>query len=216
MAIRKEKGLVFLCVLLLFTSFFTYKSEEAVIIQKPHDLKHIFGPLGGYRLVASSPLDADIIRFLELDDYTQTRYQINDKIVDLYIGYYYSLDKVSAAHSPLSCFPGQGWAIGPPTKHKLTLDNTVINYEEFIASLGSRRELLMYWYQADQTTSQTPYINKINTVLNKFFKDKQEHAFVRVSVPIDNLKVETARNVGKEFIATFYPKFNEYINSTKL
>jgi len=104
----KEKQLTILAVLLLLTGVLAYWSTDSVKVVKPADLQATFGPVPGYKAVEFSPLDAQTFSFLDLDDYTQTRYGKDGKSVSLYIGYYFSLDKVSAAHSPLVCFPGQG------------------------------------------------------------------------------------------------------------
>ncbi len=74
-------------------------------------------------------------------------------------------------------------------------------------------ELVMCWYQAYEKTVPEAYKNKFNALLNKLTGKKQEHAFIRISVPIGEAGPEKARNVGKDFIAAFYPVFLTYVNS---
>jgi EpsI family protein len=80
--------------------------------------------------------------------------------------------------------------------------------------MEERQELVMYWYQAHEKTVPEAYKNKLNALLNKLTGKKQEHAFIRISVPIGKSGPEEAGNVGKNFIAAFYPVFLTYVNST--
>ncbi|KJS00628.1 MAG: hypothetical protein VR65_11595 [Desulfobulbaceae bacterium BRH_c16a] len=213
---KKTKQLVYLTALLVLTSFLVYRPTELVRVVKPMSLQVVLGPVDGFKLLATTPLDDATVSFLELDDYTQSRYARDRDNVDLYIGYYNGLDKVSAAHSPLVCFPGQGWAVDQPTEHYIEVGQEAVNYAEMVASLGDRKELVLYWYQADNKTVAKVYKNKINAVINKLMGQSEEQAFVRITVPIvpaDGQGVEQARNVGKAFIASFYPVFQSYVQS---
>jgi EpsI family protein len=210
----KEKQLISLIGLLLLTAILVYWSTNTVKVTKSVSLQAVLGPVKGYNVLQASPLDDHVISFLELDDYTQTRYEKDGRAIDLYIGYYFSLDKISAAHSPLVCFPGQGWAVSQPAEYRLTVNKNEIHYAEIIASMQERQELVMYWYQAHEKTVPEAYKNKLNALLNKLSGKKQEHAFIRISVPIGESGPEQARNIGKDFIAAFYPVFLTYVNST--
>jgi len=212
---KKTIQLTVLIVVLLITGFLVYKTfdpVDSVDVTKSRDLQTVFGAVEGYRVTYKSPLDDDVYRFLELDDYTSVGYGKDGASVGLYIGYYYSLDKVSAAHSPLVCFPGQGWAIDKPSLHSLKVGEHTINYAEMVASLEGRQELVLYWYQAHETTATDVYRNKINAMINKLTGQQQEHAFVRVSVSFGDTDKENARQAGIKFIRAFYPAFLSYIN----
>jgi EpsI family protein len=210
---KKEKQLITLSVLLLLASVLVYWTTNPVKVTKPVGLQAALGPVSGYTALKARPLDDQTFSFLDLDDYTQTRYAQNGQTVDLYIGYYFSLDKVSAAHSPLVCFPGQGWTISEPTMRRLTINQHEIHYAEIIASMEEHRELVIYWYQAHEKTVPEAYKNKLNALANKITGKKQEHAFVRVSVPVGNAGQEEAEKIGRDFITAFYPTFLTYVNS---
>lgn len=208
---KKDLKIVVLIVLLVATALFVHRGGDSVVTMKNRKLQEVFGPIPGYRITSRSPLTEDIIRFLDLDDYTSISYEKDNVPVGLYIGYYFSLDKVSAAHSPLVCFPGQGWAVDQPVARRLYTGGYEVHYAEMVARLENRQELILYWYQAGTSTAPEIYKNKLNAVINKLGGKGQEHAFVRVSVPIADSGVERARETGKEFIAAFYPTFLAYI-----
>ena len=210
-----NKKIIQSCILifiLLITGFLAYKTPVSVEAQKTKDLKTLLGPVEGYVTTYESPLDKDILRFLELDDYTSINYKKAGASIGLYIGYYNSLDKVSAAHSPLICFPGQGWAVDQPLVRRLNVGDHSINYAEMVATLEGTQELVLYWYQAHESTSAAAFQNKINAMINRVSKNEQEHAFVRVTVPFVLSEKEKARQVAIKFIQAFYPKFLSYIN----
>ena len=214
---KKQARLIVLVLLLAVAAFLVHGGRETpATTHKSRDLQTVFGPIPGYSLAYQSPLAEDIYRFLDLDDYTSVGYAQEGAVapVGLYIGYYFSLDKVSAAHSPLVCFPGQGWTLDQPQKRRLDIGGHVINLEEMVVRLENRQELILYWYQAGETTAPEVYRNKFNAVLNKMNGKSQEHAFVRVSVPFIGDTADQARAAGEQFIATFYPVFLAYIAET--
>ena len=211
---NKQARLIVLVLLLAVAAFLVHGGRETpVTTQKSRDLQTVFGPIPGYSLAYQSPLTEEVYRFLDLDDYTSVGYAQEGAVapVGLYIGYYFSLDKVSAAHSPLVCFPGQGWTLDQPKKRRLDIGGHAINLAEVVARVDNRQELILYWYQAGETTAPEVYRNKFNAVLNKMNSKSQEHAFVRVSVPFTGDTADQARAAGEKFIATFYPVFLAYI-----
>ena len=217
MGSKKQTRLIVLGLLLAATALLVHMGQgSAVTITKSRNLQTVFGPVPGYTIAYQSPLAEDIYRFLDLDDYTSVGYSQEgaDAPVGLYIGYYFSIDKVSAAHSPLVCFPGQGWTLDQPKKRRLYIGGHVINLEEMVVRLENRQELILYWYQAGETTAPEVYRNKFNAVLNKMNGKSQEHAFVRVSVPFTGDTADQARAAGEQFIASFYPVFLAYIAET--
>lgn len=176
------------------------------------DLGNALNPIAGYRLTKHTQLQENITTFLDLDDYTYSSYSKEDATLDLYIGYYYSAAKISAAHSPLSCFPGQGWQITQPIQGQATIGEDIIHYSEITAELDGRKELIFFWYQAYDKTTPYVYLNKINTIKNKLLKKQQEHAFIRVSAPLSLTRnKETTRELLIEFLQAFYPQFIDYI-----
>ena len=211
---KVQRKIIFLIGLLLVTSFFVYRQTEPVKVAKPIGLQTLLGPVPGYKITGAFPLDPATVSFLDLDDYTQGGYNKDGWAINLYIGYYFTSDKVSAAHSPLVCFPGQGWTLTDPGIRQLQVGRHLINYTEMTATLEHRQELVLFWYQAHDKTETQIYRNKFNTLLNQISKGRQEHAFVRVSVPVGEAGLEEARLAGRAFISAFYPVFLRYVDSS--
>ena len=132
----KEKRLLLLLALLCVTAVFVYRGSTEIKVSKQESLRQVFGPVEGFELEYQSTLEPSIYSFLDLDDYASSGYKKDGTSIGLYIGYYFSLDKVSAAHSPLVCFPGQGWAINKPVKHTMKVGKHTIKYAEMVARPG--------------------------------------------------------------------------------
>lgn len=209
---KSETKLIILIVLFLVTSFFVYNTtSHPVLSEKKQPLKDFLADIDGYKTAHNIPMEEDIYKFLNLDDYVFTNYIGSEGKVTLFIGYYYSANKISAAHSPLSCFPGQGWTINEPSRHHLNVGNHEIDYAEIIATLSEQKELVLYWYQSHLNTTPHVFKNKMTTMHNKFMHKEEQHAFVRVSIPFADTNYAQAQKAGTNFIKTFYPKFINFI-----
>ncbi len=209
---KKNKHIIIVIILLVFASFGVYFNSDQAVTPKQVSLQSVLQNIPEYTFLEHNPLQENIISFLELDDYVNAGYQKDGHTIGLYVGYYFSLDKVSAAHSPLVCFPGGGWQVDTPKPFRVLSDRHEINYYQFVAHNGQQKLLVMYWYQAHEKTSPEVFKNKINTIVNQMTRKNQEHAFVRVTVPLVNLTQDEANHVGESFIKQFYPVFLDYIN----
>lgn len=211
----KEKQLIILAILLLLTCLMVYGIPSSVRSGKKIALATYLGNIEGYATERDTALSQEVFQALDLDDYMSSTYSAANGRVSLYVGYYYSLAKVSAAHSPLVCFPGQGWAIDQPVMKTLVVGDKTIHYAEMVASILESKSLILYWYQAHHHTSPYIYQNKINTLLNKFSGKKEEHAFVRVSIPFSQMTKDNAEKMGIDFIKAFYPHFIKYMDENE-
>lgn len=208
---KKDKQLIILIVLLFFTCLLVYGLPSSKKPGKKIALSRYLENIEGYTTERDSALSAEIYQALDLDDYISTAYTNATGRVSLYVGYYYSIDKISAAHSPTVCFPSQGWHIDQPVMKSLVVGDKTIHYAEIVASILESKSLVFYWYQAYHSTSPYIYRTKINTLLNKITGKKEEHAFVRVSIPFSQNTKESAEKTGADFIKAFYPKFIEFM-----
>ena len=200
-------------VIFLVGCFFVYKTPEVKMIEKKRSLQESLKEVGDYQLVRTVPLADAVQDTLELDDYIFADYESSDGAVNLYIGYYFSAAKMSAAHSPLVCLPGQGWSVGEPVIKQMIIGDNVIKYAEIEASIQGKTDLVLYWYQASLMTSPHVFRNKMNTFYNKYMQKDEQHAFVRVTVSLPDVSSEGASAQAKDFIRAFYPQFIGYMSN---
>ena len=195
---------------------FVYWEPEVRIAKKEKTLAEALADIEGWKNSGLIQIDRKIIDALDLDDYVNNYFTNGEGIVSLYVGYYLTSQKVGAAHSPLVCFPGQGWALSDFTEKSIKVGSNKVNFMQIIASAPDRKELLIYWFQSYEKTSPGTFLQKINTLFSKFVNGREDNAFVRVTVPMKNMDVDEAYRFGADFIEAFYPKFLEYVKESHL
>jgi EpsI family protein len=189
-----EIKLFILSILFLFTCAFIYWPTEPLKTVKKTDLGHYLEYIDGYRTLRRIDLADNAFQMLKLDDYAYYDYMGELGKVNLYIGYYYTANKAYASHSPLICYPSQGWKIDKrPITSTLEAGRYKINLEEVITSYGQEKELVLYWYQTYQNTNTQVYKNKIDMAVNKIKHNDEQHGFVRVSTPIADSSYDEAK-----------------------
>ena len=156
-----------------------------------------------------------VVKELKLDDYVNSGYANGSEEVFLYIGQYYSSEKVGAAHDPLVCFPGQGWKISSRSSGKIqvpgTAGNRSVSYSTMIAEMGDRRQLLLYWFQSFDKAHSNTLLQKLSSFKNTLLGRGQNNAFVRISTSLEKKDPSEAKDLIVEFVRDFYPLYLEYI-----
>lgn len=216
MANKRARKLSVLIILFFITCLFVYFPRQPSATVQRLSLQSQLAEIEGYHVADNIRIQEDIYNFLDLDDYIFADYLGKGSKINLFIGFYYTADKISAAHSPLACFPGQGWAINKPVYREISIDGHNIKYAEIIATREDKKELVLYWYQAEKKTTPHVYLNKINTIINKVTIGDEQHAFVRVTVSIADSSYKKARKEATHYIQSFYPKFLKFFEAESL
>lgn len=205
--------IIILIICLAFTSIFIYWQPSTKVEKEYELLKEAFADIKGWPRSVNSPLTPQLVEFLDLDDYININYYRNGESVSLYIGYYYNAKKISASHSPLVCFPAQGWVLSDRERQTILIGENAIHLEKMIATLGRKNELLLYWFQTYDKTSAGTVRQKLNSFLLRLQSKPENNSFVRVSVPIQDENHEKAYQTGIDYIKSFYPQFLAFIKS---
>jgi len=207
MGTKQETKLIVLIVLFLVTLLLVHGRVETTELGDKPPLNGYFQELAGYRHLRDVDLNADAVRMLDLDDYAFIDYEGEGGKINLYIGYYTTANKAYASHSPLVCYPSQGWRIEQrPQRRSLQVDGHTVSHEVITTSYGDHQELVLYWYQTYARTSTQVYRNKIDMAYSRLRYGNEQHAFVRVSVPFAGSTPEEAERVAAEFIRALFPK----------
>ncbi|MBU1220215.1 EpsI family protein [Myxococcota bacterium] len=204
--------LLVLSTIFLITCAVIYTRKDTGQLKKP-PISQYLEHIENYSTVRKIQLTENASDMLNLDDYLYADYEGPDGKVNLYIGYYYTANKAYASHSPLICYPSQGWIVEEQLfDHILNVGPYQISYDEIIASLTNDKELVLYWYQAHHQTNTQIVKNKIDMGYNKLMNNGEQHAFVRVSVPLKDIDYEQAKKRATDFITTFYPLFIDFVD----
>ncbi len=207
--------IVILSICFFFTAIIIHLDFDSGITTKRIPLSQAVNNLEGWENTGFTSFDKSIVEALDLDDYVNQNYFKGNKTVSLYIGYYNTAKKVGAAHSPLVCFPGQGWVVSKAEDKSINIKNHTLNFKSMIITKDKRKELILYWFQAYDKTSSGTLLQKVYTLQSKFFQHREDNAFVRVTIPMTAGKSkEYAFQTGIEFIKIFYPDFVKYITNS--
>jgi EpsI family protein len=189
-------------------------TEPVVAFPAKMPLQQEFSRFGQWRGYREFPIDQKTVQALDLDDFLFRSYRRNQKNVDLYIGYYRRAKKVGAAHDPLVCFQGQGWKIDGRDSGSYSLaarPELTISYSFLLVERQNRREVIVYWFQANEKAAASTGSQKMAMVLRKISGKTEDNAFVRLSASVGAGSPDAARNRIFEFVEDFYPEFLRYI-----
>jgi len=211
LATIKLHKLVILIICFALTSIVIYRTPSSKPVSKQVPLSQALSDIKGWAMKGYTPLDPIIVKALELDDYINHNYSNGYDTVYLYIGYYLTTKKVGAVHSPLVCFPGQGWVVSNTKDKSLTIGGHNLQLTSMVIEMGPRKELVLYWYQAFDKTSSGTFLQKIYALWGKFLNRGEDNAFVRISISMEKQSIEKTFITGMEFINAFYPRFLKYV-----
>ena len=191
-----------------------YWQPPSKAVQKNIPLSQAFSDIKGWKSDGSMPLNQRIVKSLQLDDYVNQKYSNGNEAVSLYIGYYLTTKKIGAAHDPLVCFPGQGWVLSNIHKGELSLNfepDVAITYSIMIAQRNTEKQLIIYWFQSFDKTNSNTLSQKIVSFLKKVLNDREDNAFVRISVPFGEKSLSECREILFKFLRDFCPIFFNYV-----
>jgi len=206
---RSKIILVVLC--LAIVSILISWQPDINVAKKQKSLNQVLANVKGWHSSGLVQLDRKIIDALFLDEYVNRNFSNGNGSVSLYIGYYQTSKKVSAADSPLVCLPGQGWVLSDFSQKTLRIGQDNINFKLMVATISQRKKLILYWFQAYDKTSPGTFMQKLNVLWSKFRNSREDNAFVRVTVPMDKISAKEAYKIGAKFIQAFYPRFIEHV-----
>ena len=208
---------IILIICFALTSVFIYRSPTSTAVNKEVALADALSDINGWATSGHTPLPPKIIKALELDDYANQTYSNGKDTISLYIGYYLTTQKVGAAHSPLVCFPGQGWVLSNIETSKMDLNpgsGESISYSIMTAKRGLQKELIIYWFQSYDRANPDTFSQKITSFWKKLLNQGEDNAFVRISTPVQKKSLPECRETILNFIRSFYPVFLNYVKQS--
>jgi EpsI family protein len=155
-----------------------------------------------------------VYKELNADKHVYRHYRADDgKQVDLYIGYYGTAKGGRTGHNPYACLPGAGWGIVDTKSVRVTsnyyTNGVDVNY--VLARKGETYESVLHWYQsAGNKVLSTGIQQNIERFKGRIFYNRNDGAFVRVSVLTNQKGIEEANSLAKSFsekILDLLPEF---------
>lgn len=129
--------------------------------------------------------------------------------VNLYIGYYNTLEKAKLSHAPQVCFTAQGWIMTSNDKIDIMLGGYIKKVNRLVLVKGEEKLLVYYWYQSWQQVYDDLFQMKLSLLWGKIKKQKlsdEGNAFVRISVPVSqgqNVSADILQKYAEALFAEF-------------
>jgi len=174
----------------VFINWFEQRGEVETI-KKP--LSEMPTQLGDWRQKGGAiRFEAATEAVLRTSDYTMRELIAPDnRLANLYVGYYASQRTGATYHSPQNCLPGAGWVMKQPEYIEVkTESGRTFQANKFIIENGAYKEILIYWYQGRGRYTASEYTDKINTIWDSVWRRRSDGAMVRVMTSVGNSEAE--------------------------
>ena len=172
---RFIKSLIGLFVALGLIIYLSGRPMPEVVEKRLVNLPYTIGPWVGKEF----SLDKLIIDELETDVYVARNYMNENYLITLYIGYYGTKKGGRTGHNPNSCYPSSGWSIFSDTDTNIT-EGDIAN--RLIVTKGNKTQIVYHWYQDEGKIIKSGIEQNINRFINKVRFNRDEGAFVRISI----------------------------------
>jgi EpsI family protein len=156
------------------------------------------------------PFDAEDLREIGVDDYTNREYLGGSRPIELYIGYYKDQRSGDAIHSPKNCLPGSGWEPVRSAILQIGSADKPVLVNEYIVEKGTSRDLVLYWYQTHGRIVASEYRAKFWLVADGLRRRPTDGAMIRIWTTAADGE-ESAQARAADFARRIYPKVTEFL-----
>ncbi len=177
------------------------------------NLENLPMKIAGYTATEDFFSDA-VYRELNADKHVYRHYRsANGDQIDLYIGFYGTAKGGRTGHNPYACLPGAGWSIVNTNKIQLSADympdGAYVN--KILAQNNSLYESVIHWYQSAGTKVLASGIQQnVQRFTGRLFHNRNDGAFVRVSIVSSKNQVKNAQTLLKPFAQEVLNVLPEY------
>jgi EpsI family protein len=158
------------------------------------------------------PFDAEDIKEIGVDDYTNREYFGGSRPIELYIGYYKDQRSGDAIHSPKNCLPGAGWEPVRSTRLQIGSADKSVQVNEYIVEKGTSRDLVLYWYQTHGRVVASEYWAKFWLVADGVRHRSTDGAMIRIWTTAADGEV-SAQARATDFARRVYPQVSDFLSN---
>jgi EpsI family protein len=170
--------------------------------------------VAGYRVLAESELEAEVVAVVRPDDYVLRRYGASSRPpIDLYVALYGTQRGLGAGkHDPRLCYPAQGWEVTHSGDTQLPLpDGNALNAIYLITERDGVRDQVLFWVQPSSRWPRSPALEQL-LGLGDALSGRDQYAFVRISTP-HAASAETDTQL-REFASALAPSIRQLLQPT--
>lgn len=156
------------------------------------------------------PFNAEEIKEIGVDDYTNREYFGASRPIELYIGYYKDQRSGDVIHSPKNCLPGSGWEPVRSTTIQIGSADKPVIVNEYIVEQGTDRDLVLYWYQTHGRIVASEYWSKFWLIADGVRHRSTDGAMIRIWTTAADGE-ESAQARATDFARRVYPQVSEFL-----
>jgi EpsI family protein len=203
-------SLVILLSTIVLVGLIAQRGEPVVV---KTNLENLPMEIAGYKATEDFFPDS-VYKELNADRHVYRHYRNADgKQINLYIGYYGTAKGGRTGHNPFGCLPGAGWGILEVRQLKLKTnrypDGVSVNL--ILAHKGEAYESVLHWYQsAGNKVLSNGIQQNIERFRGRILYNRNDGAFVRVSVLTEQTGIEEANLLAKSFAEKILDLLPEY------
>jgi EpsI family protein len=194
-----EISAIVLIVTLITIFMMAQRGEPAVVKTNLDNLPMTIGKYTG----AVDTFPDSVYKELNADYHIYRHYRSAERIqIDLYIGYYGTAKGGRTGHNPYACLPSAGWAIMETGKIEIKQHGKKITINSIVALQDDTYDIVLHWYQSDRNRVFASGIQQnIQRFISRILYNRNDGAFVRVSMLSDKNNIGRAQILVKEFAA---------------
>jgi EpsI family protein len=203
-------SLVILLSTIVLVGLIAQRGEPVVV---KTNLENLPMEIAGYKATEDFFPDS-VYKELNADRHVYRHYRNADgKQINLYIGYYGTAKGGRTGHNPFGCLPGAGWGILEVRQLKLKTNrySDGVSVNLILAHKGEACESVLHWYQsAGDRVLSTGIQQNIQRFIGRILYNRNDGAFVRVSVLTEQTGIEEANLLAKSFAEKILDLLPEY------
>ena len=157
------------------------------------------------------PFKKDVVHAIGADDYINRVYLGSEPPIELYIGYYKDQRSGDRIHSPKNCLPGSGWVPIHSNRVQIgSVDGVSVLVNGYLVAQGTRRDMILYWYQSHGRIVANEYWAKFLLVADSLEHKSTDGALIRIWTSATDGEA-SAQSRAAEFAHRVYPQVAEFL-----
>ena len=186
-------------------------SERTLSLPGLHQLPFDFGD---FKAIRENTLEPAVLEYLRPDEYTLRDY-VNAREgteVNLFVGFFKSLQSTYGPHSPRNCLPSSGWLQRSWKISRLAVPGSSegIPVNEYVLEKSGQNILVLYWYQNDRHVWAEEFRAKLTMLSDLLRYRRSDVSLVRIIVPMTGPTWDRELSIGAEFAKLSYPSLVDH------
>jgi EpsI family protein len=145
-------------------------------------------------------LDAATEAVLKPTAYLSRLYRRGNVMLDFFTAFYALQEAGETMHSPRNCLPGSGWEVWRHQTVDVTVEGQTVTLNSYGVQNGTRRMVVLYWYQTPERIVASEYYAKVCLVWDAVLRSHTSGSIVRIVAPDQPESIQAALEFAVDVI----------------